>query len=129
MPSDPYYRTPAWRALRTARLRFDNGMCTAPGCGKRAVVVDHVRARRGGGADHLANLRSLCDLHDRQVKELPNGKRRNGGVFRDVDASGQPIDANHPWNAGGRSIITTSMGQDRQGHRILSKFLGGKKWA
>lgn len=95
-----YYQTPAWRRLRAARLKLDKGMCTVPGCGQRATIVDHVKRRRDGGADTLANTRSLCREHDQMIKERPDGKRANGGklVVRGCDALGRPLDPNHPWN-------------------------------
>jgi 5-methylcytosine-specific restriction enzyme A len=123
MPSDPFYRSPRWRSLREQRLRIDNQTCTVRGCGEPASVVDHVIARRNGGADLLHNLRSLCARHDKQVKELPNGKRRNNGVFKGADASGMPTDPSHPFNqAGGRSDSSALEGQDRPEARPRTKF-------
>jgi 5-methylcytosine-specific restriction endonuclease McrA len=63
-------------------------------------VVDHIKRRRDGGSDALDNLRSLCDQHDRQVKERPSGQRANAGKLfvRGCDANGRPLDPNHPWN-------------------------------
>jgi hypothetical protein len=72
--SDPYYKTRQWRRLRAARLRLDNHTCIVAGCGKRAVVVDHIVRRQDGGADSIANTRSLC-----QVKDRPSGQRANAG--------------------------------------------------
>lgn len=83
--------------MRAARLRIDGGRCVI--CGQRAVVVDHVVSRRAGGADALANLRSLCRAHDNGTKEDATGKRRSGGIFGGCDSKGNPLDPNHPWNA------------------------------
>lgn len=104
MPGDPYYKTKHWRALRAARLKLDRNTCVVPGCGKRATTVDHIKRRRDGGRDTIANTRSLCDEHDRAVKELPNGKRRNGGklVVKGCFADGSPRDPRHPWYTGGK---------------------------
>ena len=104
MPSDPYYRSPHWRRLRAARLKLDRNTCVVPGCGQRANTVDHIRRRREGGSDTLDNLRSLCDQHDRSVKELPNGNRANDGVLRvrGCFANGTPRDPSHPWYTGGK---------------------------
>jgi hypothetical protein len=79
--SAPYYRTIHWRRLRARRLAMDNYVCVVPGCGQRAVVVDHVRSRNKGGADTVSNLRSLCRQHDNQIKERSNGKRAKNGVL------------------------------------------------
>lgn len=102
----PYYKSPHWRRLRAARLRLDNATCIVLGCGKRAVTVDHVIARRAGGTDSIANTRSLCDEHDRAVKELPSGKRRNAGklTVRGCFPDGSPRDPSHPWFMGGKGV-------------------------
>lgn len=99
---DPYYLSPEWRSLRGSALRRDGGRCVVPGCGKAAVVVDHIVSRRAGGPDTLANLRSLCRDHDQQVKEAADGRRRNGGrlTVRGCDADGWPRDPAHSWNQG-----------------------------
>jgi 5-methylcytosine-specific restriction endonuclease McrA len=112
MPVDPYYRTPHWKRLRAARLKHDRHTCVVPGCGQRASVVDHIKRRRDGGADCMANTRSLCDEHDRSIKELPNGRRRNGGrlVVKGCFADGSPRDPNHPWYKGGKRADATSHG-------------------
>lgn len=94
--TDPFYLSPFWRRLRAAALRRDGNRCIV--CGARAVVVDHVVSRRRGGPDALNNLRSLCRAHDQQVKERPDGWRKNGGVFKGCDPSGTPSDPNHPWH-------------------------------
>jgi 5-methylcytosine-specific restriction protein A len=106
MPSDPYYQTPHWRRLRAAALKRDGYRCVVPGCGKAAVVVDHIKRRRDGGADVLGNLRSLCRDHDNQVKERPNGKRGNAGklVVKGCFPDGSPRDPRHPWYTGGGGI-------------------------
>jgi 5-methylcytosine-specific restriction endonuclease McrA len=104
MPSDPYYRSPHWRRLRAARLKLDRNTCVVPGCGKRATTVDHIKRRRDGGADTIANTRSLCDEHDRAVKERPDGKRANKGklVVKGCFPDGTPRDPSHPWYTGGQ---------------------------
>jgi 5-methylcytosine-specific restriction endonuclease McrA len=102
--TDPYYRSPHWRKLRAARLKLDNGTCVVPGCHTKATTVDHIKRRRDGGADTIANTRSLCDEHDRSVKELPSGARRNGGnlVVKGCFPDGSPRDPAHPWFTGGQ---------------------------
>ncbi len=93
MPHDPYYFSPQWLALRAAVRRRAHGQCEVPGCTAPMAVADHIVARKDGGADALHNLRGLCRLHDNQVMQKPDGKRRNGGILRLVgtDANGDPI--------------------------------------
>jgi 5-methylcytosine-specific restriction endonuclease McrA len=102
---DPYYRTRHWRQLRAARLRLDRHTCVVPGCGQRASFVDHVVSRRSGGADSLANTRSLCSEHDHAVKETANGVRRNAGklTVKGCFPDGSPRDPSHPWFTGGKA--------------------------
>ncbi len=104
-PADSFYRTPARRRLRAARLRIDRHTCTVPGCGNCASCVDHIISRRAGGADTLMNLRSLCRQHDNQAKEDAHGKRRTGGRFfvTECNADGSPRDPNHPWYSASKS--------------------------
>ena len=73
--ADPYYLTPEWRELRGQTLERDGGICTVPGCGRAAVVADHIVSRKAGGADALHNTRSLCRLHDNRFREGPTGRR------------------------------------------------------
>jgi 5-methylcytosine-specific restriction endonuclease McrA len=77
--ADPFYSTPSWRDLRTKRLAMDNHTCVVEGCGQRAIVADHIVARAAGGADSIANLRSLCRLHDNQGRERSDGTRKELG--------------------------------------------------
>ncbi|QIG99172.2 HNH endonuclease [Bradyrhizobium sp. 6(2017)] len=102
--SDPYYKTAHWRRLRKARLMVDGFTCVVRGCGQPAKVVDHIITRRKGGPDTVENTRSLCDWHDRQIKEMGDGRRRNGGrlVVKGCFADGTPRDPNHPWHTGGK---------------------------
>jgi 5-methylcytosine-specific restriction protein A len=107
MARSGYYRSPHWKALRRAALERDGHRCIVPGCQTptHELTVDHKKRRPpyaegSTPMDVLHNLRTLCGNHDRQVKELPSGERRNGGALR-VDgcgADGRPIDPAHPWN-------------------------------
>jgi 5-methylcytosine-specific restriction endonuclease McrA len=81
--ADAYYSTAEWKALRHACLKRDGFRCVAEGCGRPAIVADHIVSRRDGGADRLDNLRSLCRLHDNRWKEDAGGARR-GAVRRGV---------------------------------------------
>jgi 5-methylcytosine-specific restriction endonuclease McrA len=98
--TDPYYLSPEWRALRLACLRRDGFRCYVTGCRNKAVVADHIKSRRDGGPDTLANLRSVCLTHDAQTKERPSGGRRNDGkaYVTGCDAQGRPLDPLHPWH-------------------------------
>jgi 5-methylcytosine-specific restriction endonuclease McrA len=82
MPGDPYYQSRQWRRLRATALQRDAYTCTVKGCRDRAEIVDHTVSRRNGGLNALSNLRSLCKLHDGQVKEKSDGDRANGGKFK-----------------------------------------------
>jgi hypothetical protein len=68
-------RTHAWMRLRAAALQRDGYTCAVPGWGN-ATHVDHVVSRRSGGLD---NLRSQCAVHDGQINEDNNGKRKSDG--------------------------------------------------
>lgn len=74
--ADPFYLTPEWRELRERALTRDGYRCAVLGCGRAAVVADHIVSRKAGGADALHNTRSLCRLHDNRFREGPTGKRR-----------------------------------------------------
>jgi 5-methylcytosine-specific restriction endonuclease McrA len=100
--SDLYYRSKAWRALRQAALLRDLYRCVVPGCRRRAVRVDHIVARKDGGADTLDNLRSLCAEHDNQAHREKGrrgvGPREAWFEVYGCDAEGRPIDPQHWWN-------------------------------
>jgi hypothetical protein len=46
----------------------------------------------------LENLRSLCETHDKQIKETPSGARRRDGraVIKGCDADGWPFFSREP---------------------------------
>ena len=77
--ADPFYLSAEWKALRLACLRRDRFRCTIQGCGQPACVADHIVSRKAGGADELANLRSLCRLHDNRFRERPSDSSRGRG--------------------------------------------------
>jgi hypothetical protein len=93
--TNPYYWSPHWRELRAAALERDSGRCTAPGCCAAAVIVDHIQTRPRvpypTSADRLGNLRSLCRMHDNQIKEQNGARRRGGRLAACVGADGWPI--------------------------------------
>jgi 5-methylcytosine-specific restriction enzyme A len=108
--SNPFYQSLFWRRLRAEALKRDGWRCTVPGChatrDTTTLHVDHIATRppvaHATGYDVLSNLRTLCDYHDRQVKEQTNGQRRNAGrlTVPGCDANGHPIDPRHFWNRG-----------------------------
>lgn len=54
-----YYRTAEWTRLRAQRIAMDYAMCVV--CtSTRRLVAHHIKARRDGGPDTLANLTTVC---------------------------------------------------------------------
>lgn len=101
MAAAGYYNSAHWKALRAQALKRDRHICTTPGCGARAFIVDHIKTRPRGvltptALDVLSNLRSVCKRCDQQAKERPGGKRK---AMRAIgcDASGEPRDPGHHW--------------------------------
>lgn len=91
--TDPYYRTPQWRALRAAVLERDP-ICKTPGCGRASQHADHITPRSRGGADSMGNLRGLCaSCHSTVTRHGNKGPLRVKGC----DINGVPLDPNHPW--------------------------------
>jgi 5-methylcytosine-specific restriction endonuclease McrA len=94
MASHGYYFTAHWKQLRKTALRRDGYRCTAPSCLAIATVVDHIVTRSRcpypTAADTLGNLRSLCSLHDKALKERPNGRRRTQIPIKGCDVDGWP---------------------------------------
>jgi 5-methylcytosine-specific restriction endonuclease McrA len=67
--TDEFYQAKAWREFRVLILERDRHRCTwivdGVRCTRRASTVDHIVARRDGGADlDATNCRSLCRQHD-----------------------------------------------------------------
>lgn len=106
MARNNYYCTPHWAALKRACHERDGWHCTVVGCQTPTyrLTCDHIRTRPNvdypTAADVLANVRTLCGNHDRQVKELSSGKRRQDGklIVKGSDVTGHPLDPNHPWH-------------------------------
>ncbi len=81
--------TRRWRKLRARVLRRDGHQCThVDEHGNRCPVttgveVDHVIPLAHGGADHLANLRTLCPQHHAerhaQAARRPRGATPSAG--------------------------------------------------
>lgn len=100
-----YYSSKHWKALRSQALARDGHRCTVQGCNSTyRPHVDHIKTRprveHPTVFDVLPNLRTLCDAHDRQVKERSSGRRANGGklTVKGCGADGTPADPNHHWS-------------------------------
>lgn len=103
-PTDPFYLTPAWRAMRAFVLQRDGYRCVICGMdvsARGAARVDHIKPIREGGARlDPRNLRSLCIICD----GASHRERGHGGPrreqFRGHDVRGYPIDPNpnNPWS-------------------------------
>jgi len=102
LPRDPFYYSREWRSLRAAFLRA-NPLCSIPGCRTEANRVDHVLARRKGGASlDPANLAAYCEVHHNQktARFDQAGRAASADPLRafGCDASGRPLSPDHPWN-------------------------------
>lgn len=84
--ADPHYLSTDWKATRRIIFARDRHTCTVPGCGKRALVCEHIKTRRFGGTDAHDNLTSLCRDHDNHFKELGDGTRRNAEEWQKIFA-------------------------------------------
>lgn len=98
MPGDRFYQSSTWKNLRLQALKRDHFRCVICGVyvgGKGDGRVDHIKTRRDRPdlALDLANLRSLCALHDNQAHREKGG---GGGArierFSGCDADGWPLD-------------------------------------
>jgi len=84
-----------WRKLRLIVLREEPlcRMCQQIGRATLAMVVDHIKPKRLGGTDARDNLQPLCTLCHNSIKQ----SFEMTGKLRGCDASGAPLDPNHPW--------------------------------
>lgn len=75
--SDPFYRSTAWRNLRTVVLRA-HPLCQGSGCHAVATLVDHiVPIDRGGAKLEIENLQALCSsCHARRPEHGWNAKAK-----------------------------------------------------
>lgn len=106
MPSaaDRFYNSPGWKAARKAALRRDGYRCTVCGvpiAGRGQARVDHIQSLRTRPdlALSLANLRSLCTLHDNQAhreKWAGKGAKRDAR-FTGSTITGEPLDPGSHW--------------------------------
>jgi 5-methylcytosine-specific restriction protein A len=95
-PTDPFYLTSQWRAIRRRVLRRDNYRCVMCGADVSAVGtarIDHIKPR--STHPHLAldinNLRALC------AKRCDNRRHREKGWTEPTgcDADGWPLRRTH----------------------------------
>jgi 5-methylcytosine-specific restriction endonuclease McrA len=96
--SDPFYGTPAWKALRTKACRLAGWRCQWCGAnlrGRGLARVDHVRTRASAPALALVlqNLRVLCATCDNRRHH-----EKGGRPAQRFGADGQPLDPKHRWN-------------------------------
>lgn len=92
------YKTAAWRRLRASVLADEPlcRYCADIGMVSAATVVDHIQPHRGDLAlfHEPTNLQPLCKpCHDRHA-----ARKDSGNAIAGHDASGQPLDPDHPWN-------------------------------
>jgi len=104
MPGNPFYQSAAWKALRRQALKRDGHRCTVckvSVAGKGQARVDHIKRIKDGGAPlNINNVRVLCVEHDAQShREKGTGSthRDERFVITGCDATGLPLDPNHPW--------------------------------
>lgn len=97
---DTRVRGSAGQKMRARRMARSHGLCERcddEGLTTRATVVDHIVPLAKGGQDVDANTRNLCDRHHAEVTSEQFGKAAPREIG--CDATGQPLDPNHPWNA------------------------------
>lgn len=101
-PTDPFYLSVSWRALRLKALKRDHFRCAKCGgsvAGKGKSRVNHKQPRklRPDLALSLANLETLCTSCDNKWHQ-----EKGFGPNHDTkghDLSGIPNDPHHPWRA------------------------------
>jgi 5-methylcytosine-specific restriction protein A len=94
-------------------------MCYQAGKRVMATVVDHIVPHKGDSAlfwDSKGNWQSLCPTHHNAAKQ----KQEHTGKAIGCDASGQPLEPTHHWNAeapavGGRVRAREATVSDRRG--------------
>jgi len=100
-----FYPSRAWKQLRLRALERDHWRCTICGVhvgGKARASVDHILPARTRPdlAMSLANLRTLCRMHDNQGHREkwrgdPSAPRE--ARFTGCNADGTPLDPGHHW--------------------------------
>jgi 5-methylcytosine-specific restriction enzyme A len=112
VPSDPFYSSRAWQRMRAVVLRDCDRRCAIKGCMQAAKHVDHriSRRERPDLALTASNLVPLCQAHHNAKTNRHDGGfgrpvRRDADPYaglrvRGCDASGMPLDPDHPWRRG-----------------------------
>lgn len=80
--SQRFYESQAWRRLRQQKLHQTPfcEICYKSGRMANAVIVDHIKEIRDGGAPlDIANLQCLCRSCHNEKTVTERGKRKNGG--------------------------------------------------
>lgn len=129
------YNTQAWRNLRRAKLQASPFCepCLMRGKRVKATTVDHCVAIAKGGEPFppLDELMSMCHS-DHNAKTAAVDRAGGDGVrFKGFGPDGLPIDPQHPcYGAEGDTPSKDEglRGADRRGHRISTKFRGGRTW-
>lgn len=99
--ADP--RSKRTRGRRLQRIRHELlvaepwcRLCLAKGERTLATQIDHIVPLFKGGKDEPSNRQPLCEAcHGRKTVEERGGDYRGQ---RGCDASGFPLDDDHPWN-------------------------------
>ena len=98
------YNTARWKRLRAAHLALEPACrgCRNSGRLTRANTVDHIVAISEGGPaypghDGLASYCPACHSA-KTARGAEAGAVRSTKPRRGCDASGRPLDPNHPWN-------------------------------
>jgi 5-methylcytosine-specific restriction endonuclease McrA len=110
------YNAGAWRKGRLKHLASSPlcVACQANGYVTAANVVDHIRPHKGDEALFFdrTNWQSLCkDCHDVDKKLLETSGRVKG-----YDANGMPLDPNHHWQGGVKSLGAFNVTQIGRAH-------------
>jgi hypothetical protein len=83
-----FYRTPAWRAVRSFVLKRDGYLCQLrlPGCQVRATIADHI-AWREGSAEAMARRTSVPPA----LPAITSGTRRRAAALGDRGVEGLTV--------------------------------------
>jgi 5-methylcytosine-specific restriction protein A len=131
----PVHRTPEWRRLRLAKLQEQPlcEVCLMRGRVTPANTVDHIVSINAGGDAFptLDGLMSMCvACHNSKTRRTDQPYAKGDGIaYKGADASGMPIDPNHPFFGGARGITPRKDGQakhyDRARTRKITKLKKG----
>lgn len=127
------YNTDAWQRLRRAKLSASPlcEPCERRGRVVAANTVDHVTSIMSGGDPFppLSGLRSMChSCHNTKTNAVDRAGGK-GVAFKGADASGLPIDPDHPFYGEGYTPSKDGglRGPDRRAPRNSTKFTRGRR--